>query len=119
MDIPARYLVFHSAVVLMAGLLVGFPLGRAVHRHAPDHVIKAWRLAHDSLIVGPLLSLAIAGVMSALSVDAHIKSSLMWTWAAANYGFCVSLPLAAVTGHRGHTFEKPLANQVVFAGNFG
>ena len=117
MDIQARYLVFHSALVLLAGLLVGVPYGRAVHRNAPDQVIKAWRLAHDTLTLGPTLGLAIAAVLSSLSVDASMKSWLAWTWVVANYGFCLSLPLAAVVGQRGHTMDKPLSNQLVFIGN--
>jgi hypothetical protein len=117
MDIQARYLVFHSALVLVAGLLVGVPYGRAVHRSAPDQIIRAWRLAHDTLTVGPILGLAIAAVLSSFSVGAPIKSWLAWTWVLSNYGFCVSLPLAAMAGQRGHTLEKPLSNQLVFAGN--
>ena len=117
MDPQARYLIFHSALVLVAGLLVGVPYGRAVHRNASDHVLKAWRLAHDTLTVGPILGLAIAAVLSSLSVGAPIKSWLAWTWAVSNYGFCFSLPLAATMGQRGHTFEKPLSNQLVFIGN--
>ena len=78
MDIQARYLIFHSALVLLVGLFVGVPYGRAVHRNAPDHVIRAWRLAHDTLTVGPILGLAIAAVLSSLSVGAPIKSWLEW-----------------------------------------
>src|ERR1700716_1490579 len=103
MDIQARYLVFNSALVLVAGLLVGVPYGRAVHRNAPDQVIKAWRLAHDTLTVGPILGLALAAVLSSLSVSGSTKSWLAWTWAVSNYGFCFSLPLAAMVGQRGHT----------------
>ena len=117
MDIQARYLIFHSALVLLAGLFVGVPYGRAVHRNAPDHVIKGWRLAHDTLTVGPILGLAIAAVLSSLSVGAPIKSWLAWAWVVSNYGFCFSLPLAAMVGQRGHTLDKPLSNQLVFVGN--
>jgi hypothetical protein len=117
MDPQARYLVFHSALVLVAGLLVGVPYGRAVHRKAPDEVLKAWRLAHDTLTVGPILGLAIAAVLSSLSVDAPMKSWLAWAWAISNYGFCFSLPLAAMVGQRGHTPDKPVSNQLVFVGN--
>ena len=117
MDIQARYLIFHSAVVLLAGLFVGVPYGRAVHRNAPDHVIRAWRLAHDTLTVGPTLGLAIAAVLSSLSVDTPIKSWIAWTWAVSNYGFCFSLPLAAMVGQRGRTLDKPLSNQLAFVGN--
>ena len=117
MDIQARYLIFHSALVLLAGLFVGVPYGRAVHQNAPDHIIRAWRLAHDTLTVGPILGLAIAAVLSWLSVGAPIKSWLAWAWVVSNYGFCFSLPLAAMVGQRGHTFDKPLSNQLVFVGN--
>ena len=117
MDVQARYLVFNSALVLLAGLLVGLPLGRAVHRNAPDAVIRAWRLAHDTLTVGPTLGLAIAAVLSSLSVESSIKSWLAWTWIVSNYGFCFSLPLGAMVGQRGRTFDRPLSNQLVFAGN--
>jgi hypothetical protein len=117
MDPQARYLIFHSVLVLVAGLLVGVPYGRAVHRNAPDHVLKAWRLAHDTLTVGPILGLAIAGVLSWLSLSAPGKSWLAWTWVVSNYGFCFSLPLSAIVGQRGHTLAKPLSNQLVFVGN--
>jgi hypothetical protein len=117
MDPQARYLLFNSALVLTAGLLVGVPYGRAVHRNAPDHVLRAWRLAHDTLTVGPILGLAIAAALSSLSVGAPVKSWLAWTWTISNYGFCFSLPLAAIVGRRGHTFDKPVSNQFVFAGN--
>jgi hypothetical protein len=117
MDPQARYLIFHSALVLVAGLLVGVPYGRAVHRNAPDYVLKAWRLAHDTLTVGPILALAIAAVLSSLSVSAASKSWLAWTWVVSNYGFCFSLPLSAMVGQRGHTLAKPLSNQLVFVGN--
>jgi hypothetical protein len=74
-------------------------------------------LAHDTLTVGPTLGLAIAAVLSSLSVDASLKSWLAWTWVVSNYGFCFSLPLGAMVGQRGRTPRKPLSNQLVFAGN--
>ena len=117
MDLQARYLVLHSAVVLLAGLLVGIPLARAIKRNASDSVVSQWRLAHDSLTVGPALTLALAAVLSSLSVGAPTKSWILWTWAAANYSFCASLPLGAAVGHRGRSFVKPVVNQIVFIGN--
>jgi hypothetical protein len=117
MDIQARYLIFHSTLVLLAGLLVGVPYGRAIGRNAPDQVVRAWRLAHDTLTLGPTLGLAIAAVLSSFTVGAPIKSWIAWTWVVSNYGFCFSLPLAAIAGQRGRTLDKPLSNQLVFAGN--
>ena len=117
MDLQARYLVFHSAVVLVAGLLAGVPYGRAVRRSASDETLRAWRLAHSTLTVGSGLTLAIAAALSSLSVGTPIKSWIAWTWIVSNYGFCFSLPVAAMVGHRGTTLNKPLMNQLIFAGN--
>jgi hypothetical protein len=117
MDPQARYLIFNSVVVLLAGLLVGVPYGRAIHRKASEEVVRAWRLAHDTLTVGPTLGLAIAAVLSSLSVGDPIKAWLGGAWAVSNYGFCFSLPLAAMTGQRGRTWDGPLSNRLVFAGN--
>ena len=117
MDPSARYLVFHSVVVLVAGLIVGAPYGRAIGRKAPDDVVRAWRLAHGTLTLGAALGLAIAAVLSSFTVGAAVKSWLAWTWEISNYGFCFSLPLAAMTRQRGHTSQPPLSNQLVFAGN--
>ena len=116
MDTQARHL-FHSVLVLLAGLLVGVPYGRAVRRNASDQDIRAWRLAHDTLTLGPTLGLAIAAVLSSFTVGAPIKSWIAWTWVVSNYGFCFSLPLAALVGQPGRTLNKPLSNQLVFAGN--
>jgi len=33
------------------------------------------------------------------------------------YAFCFSLPLAAITGHRGLSSGSPVAAKLVFAGN--
>ena len=69
------------------------------------------------LYCGSDISLAIAAVLSSLSVGAPIKSWLAWTWVVSNYGFCFSLPLAAMVGQRGHTLDRPLSNRLVFVGN--
>ena len=38
-------------------------------------------------------------------------------WIVSNYSFMFSLPLAALSGHRGLTPARPLANQLAYAGN--
>jgi hypothetical protein len=117
MDPQARALVLHSAIVLLVGLLLGAPYGRAINRKAPEHIVQAWRLAHGTLPMGATLGLAVAAVLSSLNVDASVKSLLAWSWIVSNYGFCISLTLAACVGHRGLTAGGPIANQAVFLGN--
>lgn len=117
MDIQARYLVFHSVVVLLIGLLVGAPYGRAINRNAPPRVVNAWRLAHGALPIGAALGLAIGAVLSSLNAGALLKSLIACSWVVSNYAFCFSLPLAALVGQRGLTRDSPRSNQLVFLGN--
>lgn len=117
MDPQARYLIFHSVVVLLIGLLVGAPYGRAITRNAPSCIVNAWRLAHNALPVGATVGIAIGAVLSSLNVSALLKSLIAWSWVVSNYAFCFSLPVAAVIGQRGLTRAKPLSNQLVFTGN--
>ena len=117
MDIQARHLLFHSVVVLVVGLIEGAPYGRAINRHAPEDTVRAWRLAHQTLPMGATLGMAIAAVLSSLSVGAPTKSVLAWAWVASNYSFCFSLTLAAFVGQRGLSPHPPLSNRLVYLGN--
>jgi hypothetical protein len=101
MHTAERHLVFHGSVVLLFGLLLGAPYARAIKRNAAAHIVNSWRVAHLSLPIGATLMFAVAAVLPSLAVPA----SVVWTIAAAliasAYGFCISTPLAAITGERG------------------
>ena len=56
----ARHLVFHGAIVLLFGLLLGAPYAKAIKREAAAHVVNSWRVAHLSLPIGATLMLATA-----------------------------------------------------------
>ncbi|EYC51839.1 hypothetical protein AZ34_12715 [Hylemonella gracilis str. Niagara R] len=117
MDASARYLVFHGAMVLLFGLLLGGPYGRAINRKAAEHVIHAWRVAHASLPVGALLMLVIGALLSSTPAPDAIKWFVAASLIVSSYAFCVSLPLSAVVGHRGLASEGPFSAKVVYAGN--
>lgn len=117
MDTQAKFLIFHSTVVLLIGLLVGAFYGRAINRNAPPHIVNAWRLAHGSLPLGAALGLVIGAVMPALIVTTTVKTLLAWSFIVSNYAFCVSLPLGAVVGQRGLSRSGPASNQLVLVGN--
>jgi hypothetical protein len=117
MDIQAKQLVFHSAVTLLVGLLVGAPYGRSINKGAPAHIVSAWRLAHGSLPLGAALGLAVSAVLSSLKIHDEVKWAIALSFAISNYSFCLSLPLAAIVGQRGLSRSKPVSNQLVFVGN--
>jgi hypothetical protein len=117
MDPSARHLAFHAAVVLLVGLLCGGPYARAINRNAAAHIIQSWRVAHASLPMGAILMFAVAGVLSFFTVAASVKWFISLALIVSSYAFCVSLPLAAVVGHRGLSSQGPPTAKLVYAGN--
>lgn len=113
----ANALTFHGAVILFIGLLCGAPLGSAAVRGKSEEKVRAWRVAHSSLIMGGILLLAIAGIAAQVRLSAFASSVLVWALVASSYGFAVVLPLAAHYGHRGLSFAPPLLNRAIYCGN--
>jgi hypothetical protein len=117
MDLSARHLAFHGSIVLLFGLLCGAPYGRAINRSAPAHIIHSWRVAHASLPIGAILMFAVAALLSSFAVAAQIKWFIAVALMVSAYAFCFSLPLAAMTGHRGLSSGGTLTARLIFAGN--
>ena len=46
-----------------------------------------------------------------------VKWIIAGAFIASSYAFCISLPMAAVVGHRGLSAQGPGAAKLVFAGN--
>jgi hypothetical protein len=116
MELSARHLIFHGALMLLFGLLLGAPYARAIKSNAAAHIINSWRVAHASLPMGAILMLVTAALFPALAVSASIKWAITITLVISAYGFCIALPLAAITGQRGLAAGKGLG-QVVYLGN--
>jgi hypothetical protein len=117
MHSAARHLVFHGSVVLLFGLLLGGPYARAIQRGAPAHIINSWRVAHLSLPIGATLMFAVAALLSSLNVSALVTWVIALALIVSAYGFCVSTPLAALTGQRGLSSEGPGMGKLVYLGN--
>lgn len=117
MDLSARHLVFHGSIVLLFGLLCGVPYGRAINRNAPTHIIHSWRVAHASLPIGAILMFAVAALLSSFATATQVKWFIAITLIASSYAFCLSLPLAAITGHRGLSSHGPFITKLIFSAN--
>ena len=113
----AKQLILHGGVILLLGLLCGAPLGSAIVRRKAEETVRAWRVAHSSLVMGGVLLLAIAGIVSHLQLSAFALASLVWGVVASSYAFAVVLPLAALCGQRGLTARPPLLNRLLYCGN--
>ena len=113
----AKQLIFHGSVILLVGLLCGAPLGSAVVREKPEETVRAWRVAHSSLLMGGILLLVVASIIGQLQLSAWALAVMVWAFIAASYGFAVILPLGAHYGHRGLKSEPPFLNHVLYVGN--
>lgn len=117
MEAATRHLVFHGAVVLLLGLLFGAPYARAIKRNAPAQIINSWRVAHLSLPIGATLMLAVAAILSLLKVSDVMKWTLASFLIVSSYAFCISTPLAAITGDRGLASGGNGLTKLVYIGN--
>ena len=112
-----KQLILHGGIILLIGLLCGAPLGSAVVRRKSEETVRAWRVAHSSLVMGGVLLLAVVGVIAHLKLGAFGLALLVWAFVVSSYGFALVLPLAAHYGHRGLSSGPPLLNRVLYFGN--
>ena len=113
----SRHLVFHGAVILLFGLLLGAPYAKAIKNQAPAQIVHSWRIAHASLPIAAGLMLAIAAILGQLQVGNGVKWSLAGLLIVSAYAFCVSMPLAALTGDRGLATGGKGWARLVYLGN--
>ncbi|MGH2437046.1 MAG: hypothetical protein ACRDFA_08635 [bacterium] len=116
-DAYCALLLFSGSVVLLIGLLAGYPYSRAITSHAAEAVVGAWRLAHSSLAMGGTASLAIGAALPWLHVGGWERPVIAWSFVLSGLAFSIALLHGARTGHRGLSPEGPFDNRVVYAGN--
>jgi hypothetical protein len=117
MDASSRHLAFHGAIVLFFGLLLGAPYARAIKRGDAAHVVNSWRVAHLSLPIGAVLMLAVAALLPGLVASVPVQWVIAVALIVSAYGFCVSTPLAAITGQRGLDASGTGLGKWVYLGN--
>ncbi len=117
MHASSNQLIFHGAIVLLFGLVLGAPYARAIKRGAPAPIVNSWRVAHLSLPIGATLMFAIAAVLPALAVSVQVAWVIAIALIISSYAFCVSTPLAAITGERGLESDNVGLGQLVYLGN--
>ncbi len=118
MSTSTRHLIFHAAVVLLFGLMLGGPYARAIKRGAAAQVVNSWRVAHLSLPLGATLMLATAAVLPMMGVSAGLQWAIAVMLIVSAYGFCIATPLAAITGERGLSAGAGGLGRLVYLGNW-
>lgn len=116
-DTYCALLLVSGSVVLLIGLLAGYPYGKAITSQALEPIVRAWRLAHSSLVIGGTTSLAIGAVLPWLHAGGWERPVIAWSFVLSGLAFSIALPYGAWKGHRGLVAEGPLDNWVVYGGN--
>jgi hypothetical protein len=118
MHTAAHHLLLHGSIVLLFGLLLGGPYAKAIKRGAPPNIVNAWRVAHLSLPIGGTLMLAVAALLPSMTVPTALAWVIAIAFIVSAYGFCVSTPLAALTGERGLSSGGAGLGRLVYFGNW-
>jgi hypothetical protein len=105
MDLYSKYLALNGSIVLLIGLLCGYPFGVAILKK-DEELIRAWKLAHGSLTLGGALSLAIAACLSFLKLDIDYQAIVSISYIVSGYSFSGALLLEPVWRVRGLKWSK-------------
>jgi len=112
-SLPTAYLLFNGSVVIMVGLLLGFPLRSAIVSKN-EAAVNAWRVAHSVLVMEGLLMLIIGLIIPYLILDRLAIWVLVSSLVASGYGFVVAFTLGAWKGIRGLTAKPFGLNTLLF-----
>lgn len=112
-SLPDAYLLFNGSVVIMVGLLIGFPLRDAIVKEKRE-AVNAWRVAHSVLVMDGLLMLIVGLTIPHLVLDRLTLWVLVWSLVASGYGFAVAFILGAWKGLRGLTAKPFGLNTLLF-----
>ncbi|MFM0167574.1 hypothetical protein [Paraburkholderia sediminicola] len=80
--------------------------------------MNSWRVAHLSLPIGATLMLAVAALLPSMTVPTALAWVIAIAFIVSAYGFCVSTPLAALTGERGLSSGGAGLGKLVYFGNW-
>ena len=108
-----RRLGFHGAIVIVLGLLAGFPFALVILGQMQGD-LRAWRMAHLEGVLNGLLLWAAAGVGPVLRLSQRSQDVLLWSLVIVAYGNTLASVLAATSGERGLEPGGNAANMTVY-----
>jgi hypothetical protein len=114
---PARLLLVNGLIVLCSGVLSGVPFWLAIIRRRDAATVRAWGVAHSTLIADGLLLLVVSLISPQLALGGYLLSFLAWTLIVSGYSFVFALVVGAWWGYRGLTLRPVGINTVFFVGH--
>jgi hypothetical protein len=106
-------LVAHGVIVIVLGLLAGFPFALVISGDLAGEV-RAWRMAHLEGVLNGLVLVAIGAAGGLIALSPGQGRCLHVSLLVAGYGNVVAATLGAAFGVRGLTPAGPASNLVVF-----
>jgi hypothetical protein len=114
---PVQSLMIHGSIILLIGLLSGIPFWVAIIRNKGDATVRAWRVAHTTLIACGLILFAVAMITPYLALSAGLRALLVWALVVSGYSFVFALVVGAGTGRRALTPEHTGFSTLLFLGH--
>ncbi len=111
----AGLLIFHGALLLFIGNLVGFIFANAIVENWGADAERAWRVAHTSLVLGGIIYVAIGAARNHIALSQRLNSFLVRALIGTAYVFPAALILGANIGARGLSEDGPPLHVFVFA----
>ena len=100
MRVRPETMIFHGAVVILLGLLAGFPYALVVTGSLAGSE-RAWRMAHLEGVLNGLLVIVVAAVWDRLALDGWKRDVLAWSLVLIAYGNVVASVIGATFAVRG------------------
>lgn len=107
-------MIFHGAVVLIIGLLSGFPFLFGIVRGAEARKVDAWRAAHTGLCSTGVMTIAMGVALRMWAMPGVAAQVAMWGIVIGSYGIALAMTLAAASGSRGLVAGGSLSNKIVY-----
>ena len=106
-------MIFHGAVVILLGLLAGFPYALVVTGTLASSE-RAWRMAHLEGVLNGLLVIVVAAVWDRLALAGRKRDVLAWSLVLMAYGNVVASAIGATFAVRGLEPGGPPSNTLVY-----
>ena len=116
-NMSASFLASSGFLVLLIGSFCGAPLGRAINHDCDEECVRAWRVAHSSLVGGGVMLLAIAPNLTIVELPPSLKALASGMLCVSIWSFTFALTFGAWKGHRGTQFGTGPGAIAAYAAN--
>lgn len=117
MNLSSTLLSTNGLLVLLVGFLCGAPLGSAINKGAMEAKVRAWRVAHSSLVGGGVMLLAIAPNLPGVELPPTLKLIASSLLCISAWSFTFALTFGAWKGHRGTAPETSVGSTAAYVAN--